>query len=166
MFLSEVLERLNARRYDGRLQMHNGVIFQTSSVAEITPGASGRGRQPGIRIDLQVNTLGFSGHGSLLEERHRLRGNPDSSTNRRRPGEYYAVPCRWRNIFRMCNALLSCRTSRKRQDRAWEPPRKTVPERGTRGKARAKTEPTSCHGALFATECFIFLGFFSVVVLL
>jgi hypothetical protein len=79
---------------------------------------------------LHVNAFRFSGHANSPGERRRLPGNQDSSTARLRPCVCYVGPCRSCSTFRRSSAPPSCRTSRKRRDRAWEPPRKTVPDHG------------------------------------
>ena len=132
-----MFKRFLARRYNGGLPVRNCRTFQSSGIRKITRGSASRRGQPRVSFNLHVNAFRFSGHGNSPGERRRLPGNPDSSRDRLRPCARCAALCRSRSIFRKYNDLLACRTSRNGQNRAWEPPGKTVPERGKRGKACA-----------------------------
>jgi len=125
-----MLERFLASRYNGHLPVRNRGSFQARRIRKITRGSAHSGRQARVRFNLHMNALRFSGHGNSPGERRRLPGNQDSSTARLRPCVRYVGLCRSCSTFRRSSALPSCRTSCKRRDRAWEPPRKTVPDHG------------------------------------
>jgi hypothetical protein len=119
-----------AGRHDRCLPARNRRGFQAGGIRKISSStACGRG-QPRIRLKLHANGFRFSVHECSPTERRRLPGNPGSSRGRRHPSGRCAGLCRWCNISRSCNALPAYRTSRKRRDRAWDPPGKTVPEHG------------------------------------
>ncbi len=63
MFRGQMFESFRASCDDGRLQSSDGVVLESCGVGEIADHASGRSRQTGVRIDLQAEAFGFSGHG-------------------------------------------------------------------------------------------------------
>jgi len=130
MLTRQMLECLLAGGDDCSLPVCKSRAFQPGGVGKIARCSARSGREARVRFNLHVNSMSFSGHGRSPGGHRRLRGNLGSSTNHQRRGGRCADLCRWCNTFRRSNILPSYRTLCNGQDRAWEPPRKTVPDDG------------------------------------
>src|SRR6266478_2364522 len=144
MLTRQMFEGFGTGGYDGRLPVHNGGSFQPRRVREITRRPSRGCREPRVGFNLHLNALRVSGHGRSPGARRRLPGNPDSSRGHPHPSARCADLCKSCSISRRCSALPACRTSRKGRDRAWEPPRKTVPDDGEARQGARFFDAASC----------------------
>jgi hypothetical protein len=135
MIFCKMVEGFLAGAHDCRLQLRDRFVFQTSSIGETTRGASHRGRQPCVGVDLETNASCVSGHGCSQGPLRTLPGSPGNSRDRRRRASLYSDLCKWCSIFRMRNVLLFCRKRSKRPERAFGPPRKLYLTEASRGKA-------------------------------
>ena len=118
MICRQMFEGFRAGSDDGGLQSSDGVVFKSRDIGEIPDHASGGGRQARVRIDLQVQTSEFSGHGYWPERLRRLPGNRGNSRGRLCKDARLAGPYRWCSTFRRCNDLPASRIAHKRSDLA------------------------------------------------
>jgi len=63
MICRQMFEGFRAGSDDGGLQSSDGLVLKSRDIGEKADYASGSGRQARVRIDLQVQASGFSGHG-------------------------------------------------------------------------------------------------------
>lgn len=63
MVSRQVVEGLEASGYDGGLQLIDGGLVKASGISEVVGRASDGGGESPIRVDLNLESFGFSGHG-------------------------------------------------------------------------------------------------------
>lgn len=138
----QMSERLSASSHNRLLQLSHRFARKLRGLREVARSAPGRGRQPLIRVNLQLDTFGLSAHCDWSPAtRRKLPGNPGNSIVRLHRALHLPALCKSCSTSHRCIALPACHTVRKQRVLASRPPIKLYLTRPEPSKLHVRPMP-------------------------